>query len=568
MCSTAEFVRKGVFTLLLVLLATTSQAAWIANGNPLCTATGDQLDIDAAPDGAGGMFVVWRDQRRGPSFNDVYGTHLLSDGSIAPGWSANGVVLSASGTASRLSAMADGSGGLLVAWLDGPTLQGRLQSVSATGILRPGFPANGKSLTSINVGGPSGIHLLAVGDGAGGLYVQWNAYNGALDALQLVRLDGSGSLATGWTGPVIVGGSAFAFGRPWGHVGLMRDPAGGVFTGEIVRVEDEPIGGSSYGRLQRTLASSAAGASAFLAPNGHDGTPAGHMTVEQMAYAPDGTGGVFAGWSIGGPLGPAKYMQRYLVNGSGAWPFATTAPVSQVLAADGGGGVFLAGAPLGLDRIELHRRLEDGSVPAGWASGYVVSASGNYASTGLTASAGLAFVAWSNGGAGSNDLRASAVSPAGTLAPGWNPGGDAVCTAAGDQILDRMLEDGAGGTLLVWRDLRAGNTDVYASLLLATGPAAALLGVPPRAGVEFALERVIPNPASAGVRIELVLSSGEDAILDVVDVAGRRIATQTLSAGSGRRLISLDAAHWSNGLYVVRLRQGARTAVRRLNVLH
>ena len=37
-----------------------------------------------------------------------------------------------------------------------------------------------------------------------------------------------------------------------------------------------------------------------------------------------------------------------------------------------------------------------------------------------------------------------------------------VCVAAGDQYPPAAIADGAGGTIVTWRDSRSGNFDVYA----------------------------------------------------------------------------------------------------------
>jgi hypothetical protein len=52
-------------------------ALWIADGVPLCAATGDQLTPEIASDGAGGAIVGWTDSRSG---TDVYAQRVASTG--------------------------------------------------------------------------------------------------------------------------------------------------------------------------------------------------------------------------------------------------------------------------------------------------------------------------------------------------------------------------------------------------------------------------------------------------------------------------------------------------------
>lgn len=57
-------------------------------GTVLCDAPGAQREHAVVGDGAGGCFVVWRDERSGDA--DLYAMHLLASGGPAPGWEANG----------------------------------------------------------------------------------------------------------------------------------------------------------------------------------------------------------------------------------------------------------------------------------------------------------------------------------------------------------------------------------------------------------------------------------------------------------------------------------------------
>ncbi len=62
---------------------------WVLDGTPVSVAPGDQDVIGLVADGSGGVFVAWQDTRNTVDY-DVYAQHLLADGSIAPGWVVNG----------------------------------------------------------------------------------------------------------------------------------------------------------------------------------------------------------------------------------------------------------------------------------------------------------------------------------------------------------------------------------------------------------------------------------------------------------------------------------------------
>jgi hypothetical protein len=65
------------------------------------------------------------------------------------------------------------------------------------------------------------------------------------------------------------------------------------------------------------------------------------------------------------------------------------------------------------------------------------------------------------------------------LAAQWAENGIPVCTAAGSQDTIAMVPDGAGGSIIVWQDFRAGNWDIYAQRIDAWGRALwATSGIP------------------------------------------------------------------------------------------
>lgn len=65
----------------------------------------------------------------------------------------------------------------------------------------------------------------------------------------------------------------------------------------------------------------------------------------------------------------------------------------------------------------------------------------------------------------------SAVSVVSVAGADWAPAGNPICTANGQQSGAMQVSDGAGGTIVVWRDSRRGNSivDLYAQRLLVDG---------------------------------------------------------------------------------------------------
>lgn len=91
---------------------------WDEEGVPLCVVPGIQISLNIINNGAGGAYVIWHDHR-GSGSADIYGTHILADGTIAPGWDENGNPITA-GTGSRTghTLWEDGTGGGIMAWVD------------------------------------------------------------------------------------------------------------------------------------------------------------------------------------------------------------------------------------------------------------------------------------------------------------------------------------------------------------------------------------------------------------------------------------------------------------------
>ncbi len=84
----------------------------------------------------------------------------------------------------------------------------------------------------------------------------------------------------------------------------------------------------------------------------------------------------------------------------------------------------------------------------------------------------------------------------------------------------------------------------------------------PRA-TEFALEGLRPNPSSAPREVVFTLAQAGPVQLELYDVGGRRVWSHAATLAAGRHVIALRSAPTAAGVYLVRLQQGARTAVAR-----
>ena len=82
--------------------------------------------------------------------------------------------------------------------------------------------------------------------------------------------------------------------------------------------------------------------------------------------------------------------------------------------------------------------------------------------------AGGAIVTWEDYRSGTNgDIYVQWVNASGAVQ--WMANGVALCVAAGDQRYPAITSDGAGGAIITWYDKRAGNNDIYAQRVSASG---------------------------------------------------------------------------------------------------
>ncbi len=164
-------------------------------GKRVTTSTGAQTDSRVVTDGAGGVWVLWRDQRV-PDV-DLYFTHLLGNGSYAAGWTGAGALLcGATGDATYPQMVPDGAGGFFAAWVDlrNGNTDVFAQHVTATGAVAAGWPANGLALCD----DPSfQTQLQMVATAPGAALVAWHDSRGTAGEVRAIALGDAGPVTTG-----------------------------------------------------------------------------------------------------------------------------------------------------------------------------------------------------------------------------------------------------------------------------------------------------------------------------------------------------------------------------------
>lgn len=522
-----------------------------------------------AVDPFAGSFVAWRDGRRSDTFVrwDIYvqlmprlvagrapEARLL--GGIGA-WTPNGVAACQSGTAGVPFAVPDDSGGVLVLWSNESPRGIFAQRLLGNGSIAPGWPADGRLVTS----DVYDQQLGACGDGAGGAYLIRTRYDFLADqvAATVSRVTRLGTFAAGWSeNGVIVAGDEIVE-----AVSLAPDPSGGaVFTvrtylntpsADFRRVQAGRVSATAQVTLSRSLP-------AWRSGNGLPGV------VAHRAIA-DGGGGMFAAWNDA--MAPGFYGQHWSGAGSVTWPDSLEAPFLDGLGTDGAGGVFLVGRAKGApNRLAIQRRDSGGGIHAGWSpSGTTLAQPVSLGAVAGSAGPTGALVAWAEdrGGGAGLDVRATVVQANGSLGVGFVPGGEPISDVAGNQANPVWA---AGSQVIVWEDERnlgATGTDLYVEYF--QGPIGGVGVTPSPSKHGLAIRSVSPNPASGALRLALTLESGAPARLELVDLRGRVARRQELAAAAGPTSAVVVTDGLPAGLYFVRVLQGGRAAHGRVVVL-
>ena len=184
--------RNGNVDIYAQRLDASGNALWTADGEAICVATGSQekpqIDADAF-----GAYIAWKDNRSGNY--DIYVQRIAPGGTVS--WTANGVaVCTAANTQELPDIIPTGYGGTILAWQDyrgGSSPAVYMHHINAAGT--PQWTANGIAVTSL---GGDKMHPQIVSDGTtAGSVVVWEQSGGGATDIYAQRFNGSGTAQ--WT---------------------------------------------------------------------------------------------------------------------------------------------------------------------------------------------------------------------------------------------------------------------------------------------------------------------------------------------------------------------------------
>jgi len=542
----------GLAVLSILGHPTETRAEWIPNGAQVVP--WDGIHPSLLGDGNGGAFLAWDYQGR------IRLERIGSDGSVPPGLPGGGANLYTSPHDQRYPLLIpDGSGGMYVVWTDerwiapqcpghcgsGLPLEIYIVRLLADFSVAPGWPAGGMSVGAPLL--PYFIPPQACTDGAGGLIVAWSEPSSP-DAgnIRARRFGPDGSSVWGDSPTAVCSNTNGQF-----DPRLAPDGTGGAI---IVWRDDRHVLPGYALFAQRISGAGVAQWNAQGVPvsttQGVDAGPA------RMIAGADGS--AFVSWV---EAGGGAYVGRITASGGVDWAFelGTTEAISDVrIAEDGAGGTFVAWSD---NDLHLLRLSPDGSPPLAWIGSEIVcDAPGLQADPRVTSDdAGGAYLLWRDERSGGAEVFATHIDASGSPASGWPVNGRVVCSAPGTRTIQALARDGVGGAIALWDDQRDIPTEVlYAQRFVPSG----LLEAPAPGKATFALLAPRPNPVRGALVATFELPDASAARLELLDIAGRRVeAREVGSLGAGRHTITFQPGSVAPGVYVLRLARadGMRT---------
>jgi FlgD Ig-like domain len=377
---------------------------WTSGGVKVTSIPSFAVVTQLVSDGAGGVIAVFADDRNDPGVSyDVLAQRF--DAAGTPLWTADGVVVaSAAGNQVPTGAIEDGAGGVIISWDDEragePNSDIYAQRLSSSGASL--WTTNGVPIsTALNRQARSACTT----DGAGGAIMVWEDERGADIDVYAQRVNGSGTVQWTVNGVPVVDATGIQT-----HVYITSDAAGGAY----VTWTDYRFSSTSRLFVHHITAAGLevwASDGIQIGPDLSGGDPT-HII-------PDGAGGCLLAWVDYRGSNPDAYVQRLDASGTELW---------------NAGGLVVGGAAQPQYEPKL---LADGD--------------------------GGALVFWSDErvGGGSSDLYGQHVNSSGSIL--WATNGSPVCTAAGEQYAEQVVDDDRGGAIVSWSDRRTGvGPDVYA----------------------------------------------------------------------------------------------------------
>jgi hypothetical protein len=396
-------------------------------------------------DGAGGAIVAWDDERTSPGYvsvTSIYGQRVTGTGKKR--WGTDGAVVAPYDPFyPGYSNVASAGGGAIVTWKEN------------TGVYAQRLDSNGAMLwTSRGRRVPcsaSQTHAIPIADGANGAVVCFETYNG--EAVYAQRLNANGDCVWPEAG-ILLGADVHSYIR---QTDACSDGAGGA----LAVWRDRRFETTHYGLYAQRVDTN--GTVRWAANGVKLSDP--QVDLSYPAVCSDGAGGGIFVWYCrpGSQMGKA-FAQRVTAGGNTQWTTnglllgeAMASLNAQVqIIPDGAGGAIIARldvshSPGGI--IDIYCQRVDASGTLLWGSAGV-SICSNLASKAdlrmIGDGVGGAIIVWRDGRGADPDLYAQRINASGNVL--WPTEGVAISTRPGNQLFPRIVSDGQQGAFIGWQD--------------------------------------------------------------------------------------------------------------------
>jgi hypothetical protein len=470
-----------------------------------------------AADGDGGVYVAWAEQTDDGDMSSWL-WRVSSNGRPSGSWPDSGIRVSGTSPAIFYPALARGSHGAMVAWLEARDSSAwiRLSACDGRGRFPRGWPAEGLTIGRSKTPGDAAV---LASDGKAGGFVTWTEMRDRLSDLKMSYVAWPDA-ARSWT--LVSEAVPPSATQLENHPELVADGRGGA----IVVWTDERNQAMKALALMDVFAQrvSSSGEQRWATASQGHAVAAGPGYQLDPHVVSDGVGGAFFAWDEHGPGATDQGRLLHLdAEGSPApvWP------------ADG--------VPLGLEISNLFSDLDGG-----------------------------VFVTWMD----------SSVAYLQRFESRWNPGfarpaAFSLGPPAGRRMV-RVAADGRGGAFLAWEEQIQGKTEVQVQHV-SLGAWGAPARLPPAgeepAAIAFAAHPIFPNPARTQCQIAFDLPLQSRVSIDVFDITGRRVAqlAEGRAFEAGRQSLAWDLMDRHGrrvpaGIYLVRVDAGRDRAVGRVAV--
>jgi hypothetical protein len=578
-----------------------------ADGTPvggpvsICAAPGHQLLEAAIDDGAGGAILAWTDRRNGN--DDIYAQRVNS--SAVPQWTANGVAAcTAVGSQSRPRIVPDGTGGVILTWEDA-RVESANPNIFAQRIDHAGTPQWGVNGTVICDDNRPQLGPALASDGAGGATIFWTDLRGTFSgAIYAQRVNGSGTPLWTANGLKVVESSP----------GSRVSAAPATSNGAIVLV-NQFVPGTTGDAASYLMAQRLTGAGAALWGSGVVVSTTNNFCASERIVE-DGSGGAFVAWSDTRNGAFDVFAQHITSGGTIQWVAGIAGiPVCAAtgwqylggLTRDASGNSYYTWSDQRSGELDVYaQKLSSSGVSQWTADGVLVcgSAHGQFGAAVAPwkqSTSCRVYTAWTDNRAGneryvfqqrldcagqpqwaSDGVTSTLLSliaaeaNAHSVRLEWysaEPMSAAVYRSTSDGTWTRIgdaTSDGEGHLTFLDTDVEPGTRYSYRLSVTQGGVEtfSEITWVDVPASLEFALEGLRPNPTAEEPVVAFTLGRAGDASLEVLDLAGRRVAHRDLlGLEPGRHVMRVGRA-LPPGVYMISLSQAgerrtARAVVRR-----